>query len=167
MMREKIGRELIRWNATRFGTVFIFLQSFWDRQDKFKQWMVSDDWEKCVWAGKADHDFTYDCLTSKKWWSQMEVVLKAVSPIYSVLRLADLQQKLYSISSFLPKMMKSMAEIRGNLSDNTIQKKSAECIGKKSMQDLSILSMIHLCLQVRAEVINCSIHVVVSCITSY
>jgi len=52
----------------------------------------------------------------------MEVVLKAVSPIYSVLRLADLQQKLYSISSFLPKMMKSMAEIRGNLSDNTIQK---------------------------------------------
>ena len=97
MMREKIGRELIRWNATRFGTVFIFLQSFWDRQDKFKQWMVSDDWEKCVWAGKADHDFTYDCLTSKKWWSQMEVVLKAISPIYSVLRLADQQQKFYSI----------------------------------------------------------------------
>jgi hypothetical protein len=32
-----------------------------------------------------------DCLTSKKWWSQMEVVLKAVSPIFSVLRLADQQ----------------------------------------------------------------------------
>jgi len=42
MMSEKIG-ELIWWNATRFGTFFIFLQSFWDRQDKFKQWMVSDD----------------------------------------------------------------------------------------------------------------------------
>ena len=94
----------------------------------------------------------------------MEVMLKAISPIYFVLRQ---QQKIYSISAFLPKMMKSMAEIRGNLSDNTIQKKSAECIGKKSMQDLCILSMIHLCWQVRAEVINCSIHVVVSCITSY
>uniref|UniRef100_A0A0E0E0N6 Uncharacterized protein n=1 Tax=Oryza meridionalis TaxID=40149 RepID=A0A0E0E0N6_9ORYZ len=31
MMREKIGGELIRWNATRFGIVFIFLQSFWDK----------------------------------------------------------------------------------------------------------------------------------------
>ena len=49
----------------------------------------------------------------------MEVVLKAISPIYSVLRQ---QQKIYSISAFVPKMMKSMAEIRGNLSDNTIQK---------------------------------------------
>jgi len=67
MMREKIGRELIRWNATRFGTVFIFLQSFWDRQDKFKQWMVSNDRENCVWFGRTDHEFTYDCLTSKKW----------------------------------------------------------------------------------------------------
>jgi hypothetical protein len=31
MMREKIGGELIRWNATRFGTVFLFLQSFMDK----------------------------------------------------------------------------------------------------------------------------------------
>jgi hypothetical protein len=36
MMREKIGGELVRWNATRFGTVFIFLQSFFDRKDKFR-----------------------------------------------------------------------------------------------------------------------------------
>jgi hypothetical protein len=28
MMREKIGGELVRWNTTRFGTVFIFLLSF-------------------------------------------------------------------------------------------------------------------------------------------
>jgi hypothetical protein len=28
MMREKIGGELIRWNATRFNIVFIFLLSF-------------------------------------------------------------------------------------------------------------------------------------------
>jgi len=100
-----------------------------------------------VWAGRANYEFTYNCLTSKKWWSQMEVVLKAVSPIYSVLRLADLQQKLYSISSFLPKMMKSMAEIRGNLSDNTIQRICWIGYWKKSTQDLNILSMIHLCLQ--------------------
>ena len=39
-----------------------------------------------------------------------------------LLRLADQQQKFYSISAFIPKMRESMAEIRGNLSDNTIQK---------------------------------------------
>jgi len=79
---------LIQWNATRFGMVFIFLQSFWDRQDKFKQWMVTDDWDG-VWAAQAEQEFTYDCLTSKICWSQMEVVLKGASPIYYVLCLAN------------------------------------------------------------------------------
>lgn len=65
MMREKVGGELVRRNATRFGTVFIFLHSFWDRQDKFKQWTVTDDLDNCVWAGKDTYEFTYDCLTSK------------------------------------------------------------------------------------------------------
>jgi hypothetical protein len=32
MMRDKIGRELVQWNATRFGTVFIFLQSFFGQK---------------------------------------------------------------------------------------------------------------------------------------
>ena len=50
------------------------------------------------------------------------MVLKVVSPIYSVLHLADQQQMFYSISAFIPKMKESMAEIHGNLSDNTIQK---------------------------------------------
>jgi hypothetical protein len=45
MMREKIGGELIQWNATRFGTVFMFLQSFWDRKDMFQAWMISSEWK--------------------------------------------------------------------------------------------------------------------------
>ena len=45
MMREKIGGELIRWNATRFGTIFLLLQSFMDMRDKFEAWMVSSDWK--------------------------------------------------------------------------------------------------------------------------
>jgi hypothetical protein len=34
-MKRRIGGEIVRWNATRFGTVFMFLQSLWDRKDKF------------------------------------------------------------------------------------------------------------------------------------
>ncbi|XP_008644965.2 uncharacterized protein [Zea mays] len=102
-------------NATRFDTVFIFLQSFWDRQDKFMQWMVSDDWKNNAWKDEADHAFTYDCLLNRRWWSDMELVLNAVTPIYTVLRYAD-QQKNATIAGFLPKMMTAMAQIRGNLS---------------------------------------------------
>jgi hypothetical protein len=92
-----------------------------DRKDKFKLWMASVDWENCKWDGEEDHDFTYDCLTKNKWWTDMEKVLKAVSPIYFVLCLAD-QQKSVSISSFLPKMMSAMAKIRANLGDDPINK---------------------------------------------
>jgi hypothetical protein len=76
--------------------------------------MASADWEHCKWAGEEDHDFTYDCLTKNKWWTDMAKVLKAVSLIYYVLCLAD-QQKSVSILSFLPKMMSVMAKIRVNL----------------------------------------------------
>ncbi|XP_062217237.1 uncharacterized protein LOC133917347 [Phragmites australis] len=116
MMREQIGGELVRWNATRFGTVFIFLESFWDRQDKFKAWMVSGEWTNSAWRDEEDHEFTYDCLTNRRWWSDMELVLKAVTPIYYVLRFAD-QQKSASISGFLPKMLKVIDGIHATLSN--------------------------------------------------
>jgi len=64
-MREKIGGELTRWNATRFGTVFLFLQSFWDRKNKFQASMVSNDWANSEWKDDLDYEFTYDCLTSR------------------------------------------------------------------------------------------------------
>ncbi|ONM60653.1 hypothetical protein ZEAMMB73_Zm00001d022455 [Zea mays] len=73
---RKIGGELVRWNTTRFDTIFIFLQSFLDRKDKFKLWMASADWEHCKWAGEEDHDFTYDCLTKNKWWTDMAKINK-------------------------------------------------------------------------------------------
>lgn len=114
MMREKIGGELVRWNATRFGTVFLFLQSFWDRKDKFQAWMVSDEWNKSDWKDELDRDFTYDCLTSRKWWENVELVLKAVTPLYYVLRFAD-QQKNGTISGFIPRMVDAHKEIFAKL----------------------------------------------------
>jgi hypothetical protein len=54
-------------------------------------------------------------LLNRRWWSDMELVLNAVTPIYIVLRYAD-QQKNATIAGILPKMMTTMAQIRGNLS---------------------------------------------------
>jgi hypothetical protein len=41
MMRQAIGGELVRRNATRFGTNYIFLESMFRRKDKFISWMSS------------------------------------------------------------------------------------------------------------------------------
>ena len=114
MMRDKIGGELIRWNATRFGTIFMFLQSFWDRKDKFQAWMISSDWKNNDWKNDDDHLFTTDCLMNRLWWDKMELVLKAVTPIYSVLRYAD-QQKNGTIFGFLPRMLQAQDEINGTV----------------------------------------------------
>jgi hypothetical protein len=115
MMKEKLGGELIKWNATRFGTVFLFLQSLFDRKEKFKLWVASDDWEKCKGAAEDEHGFVYDCVVDKT-WSDMELVLKCVSPLYFILRYAD-QQKNASISGFLEKAVCAIHEICANLSD--------------------------------------------------
>jgi hypothetical protein len=88
-MHDQIGGELVRPNATRFGTVFMFLQSFWDKQDRFKQWMTSDEWKNNTYCKEYNYDYTYDCLTSRFWWEDVEWVLNVVRPIYKVLRYAD------------------------------------------------------------------------------
>jgi hypothetical protein len=71
------------------------------------EWMVSNDWKIRAWKDEEDHAFTYDCLTNRIWWSDMDLVLKAITPIYIVLRYAN-QQKSATIVGFLPKMMTAM-----------------------------------------------------------
>ncbi|XP_062191201.1 uncharacterized protein LOC133894997 [Phragmites australis] len=48
MMKAAIGGELVRWNATRFGTNYLFLDSFLRRKDKFIQWMASSSLDTLV-----------------------------------------------------------------------------------------------------------------------
>lgn len=76
--------------------------------------MVSDEWKNSEWREEEDHAFTYDCLTNRRWWRDMELVLTAVKPIYIVLRFAD-QQRNATISGFLPKMISVLGDIRANL----------------------------------------------------
>jgi hypothetical protein len=41
MMKQAIGREILRWNATRFGTNYMFLESMFHHKDKFMTCMSS------------------------------------------------------------------------------------------------------------------------------
>ena len=88
-MKKKIGGELIRPNATRFGTVFMFLQSFLDKKEYLRAWMVSQDWKDSDWKDDEYYEYTEACLTSSTWWSALKWVVDALKPLYLVLRYAD------------------------------------------------------------------------------
>jgi hypothetical protein len=40
-MKAAIGGELVKWNAIRFGTNYMFLDSMYRKREKFIQWMTS------------------------------------------------------------------------------------------------------------------------------
>ncbi|PWZ05197.1 hypothetical protein Zm00014a_027205 [Zea mays] len=135
MMKEKIGGELVRWNATRvFGT------------DKFQVWMVSSDWKNNDWRDDEDHKFTYDCLIDRIWWEKVEMVLKTVTPLYSVLRFAD-QQKMELFLAFFQKTLSAQAEIFAKLKhDKNVKgdfmKKVNEIIKKRTQYLLNDTLMV-------------------------
>ncbi|ONM55007.1 hypothetical protein ZEAMMB73_Zm00001d020491 [Zea mays] len=121
MMKEKIGGELVRWNST-------------------------SDWKNNDWRDEEDHKFTYDCLIDRIWWEKVEMVLKTVTPLYSMLRFAD-QQKNGTISGFLPKMLSAQAEIFAKLKhDKNVKrdfmKKVNEIIKKRTQYLLSDTLMV-------------------------
>jgi hypothetical protein len=46
MMKNAICGNLVRLNATRFGTNYLFLESFLRRKDRFMQWMTTPQLQK-------------------------------------------------------------------------------------------------------------------------
>ena len=88
-MHEAIGGELVRPNGTRFGTNFMFLQSFCVKQEKFRVWVTSPKWKNSNMVSDPDHDYTYDCLLSRKWWDNVKLVLDLIGPLCTVLQYAD------------------------------------------------------------------------------
>jgi hypothetical protein len=94
MMREAIGGELVKWNATRFGTNYMFLESLHRKRDKFMQWMTSPAFFDSKWAKTAEGRFAQVRLSSIEWWEGMDYIIKTVEPIYRMLRFADQDKKL-------------------------------------------------------------------------
>lgn len=81
-MRRMIGGELIRPNATRFGTVFMFLQSFLDKKDRLQSWMISKQWKENCWKGDEYYEYTQMCLENSTWWRALKWVVDALKPLY-------------------------------------------------------------------------------------
>jgi hypothetical protein len=100
MMRAAIGGELVKWNATHFGTNYMFLESIYHRRDKFMTWMHSPSFLDSHFANTNEGRFAHSCLFSITWWETMHFVLKGVEPLYAFLHFAD-QDKVPNMSEVL------------------------------------------------------------------
>ena len=89
MMREAIGGELVKWNVTRFGTNYMFLESMYRKKDQFMTWLVSPEFRRSRHFKSETGRYIYECITSLQWWANMEYVINDVEPLYMFLRFAD------------------------------------------------------------------------------
>ena len=89
MMRKAIGGELVKWNATRFGTNYMFMESFLRKREKFMQWMGSPEFLQSKWAKSPEGAFAHARLSSMVWWDGLAYIIGTVQPIYKFLRFAD------------------------------------------------------------------------------
>jgi hypothetical protein len=89
MMRDAIGSELVKWNATRFGINYMFLESIYRERDRFMQWMASTEFQHSKWANTEDGRFTQASFASMEWWDALKYIIDTVQPIYKFLRFAD------------------------------------------------------------------------------
>ena len=86
---KKYWGELVKWNATRFGTNYMFLESIMRKKDQFMQWMVTSEFRESRHFKSEMGQYAFQTLTSLDWWNNMKYVLDDVEPLYSFLRFAD------------------------------------------------------------------------------
>jgi hypothetical protein len=89
MMKMAIGGNLVRWNITRFGMNYLFLESFLRRKDRFMQWMATPELQKSGYLDSNAGRYTHVCLSSLTWWDNLKRIVDSVQPLYAFLRFAD------------------------------------------------------------------------------
>ena len=89
MMSKAIGGELVKWNATRFGTNYMFLETFLRKKDQFMAWMVSPKFRNSRHFKSPEGQYAFRSLTALDLWNAMQSVIDDVEPLYIFLRFAD------------------------------------------------------------------------------
>jgi hypothetical protein len=87
MMRDAISEELVKWNATRFGTNYMFLDSIYQKHTSFMQWMASPEFQNSKWMASQAR------LSNMEWWDGLKYIIDTVQPVYKLLRFADRENK--------------------------------------------------------------------------
>ncbi|WVZ69524.1 hypothetical protein U9M48_018297 [Paspalum notatum var. saurae] len=89
IMRQAIGGELVKWNATRFGTNYMFLESMFKKKDQFMAWLISPKFRNTRFFKTEMGRYAFESMTSIEWWNNVEWVINDVEPLYMFLRFAD------------------------------------------------------------------------------
>jgi hypothetical protein len=78
MMKTAIGGNLVRWNATRFGTNYLFLESFLRRKDRFMQWMATPQLQKSGYLDSNAGKYAHTCLSSLSRWDNLKRIVESI-----------------------------------------------------------------------------------------
>jgi hypothetical protein len=79
----------VKWNATSFGTNYMFLESFMRRNDKFMVWFMSPEFRHSSYFLTEMERYAFDNITNVEWWENMQYVLDEVEPLYVFLTFVD------------------------------------------------------------------------------
>jgi hypothetical protein len=89
MMKNAIGENLVRWNATRFGMNYLFLESFLQRKECFMQWMATPALQQSGYLDSNARKYAHAYLSSLPWWENLKRIVDCVQPLYAFLWFAD------------------------------------------------------------------------------
>ncbi|KAM0853137.1 hypothetical protein ACQ4PT_051274 [Festuca glaucescens] len=106
--------DVIVKSAKQIYRVFMFLQSYHEKKNQFRKWMVSDNWKECIWKDDPDYVFAEELLSSNMWWPALEWVLHMLEPLYKALRYADTRKKC-TLSGFKKSMMLAVEDMGSHL----------------------------------------------------
>jgi hypothetical protein len=144
MMRHAIGGELVRWNATRFGTNYMFLESMFRRKDKFMAWMSSPCLIDSKFSSTQEGRYAHSCLSSLTWWDMIQYVLKGVEPLYVFLCFAD-QDKILNMSKVLLRFNMCLGEYESFLHDYPSDLEQYMRVIKPRMGNISNSTFVNTC----------------------
>jgi hypothetical protein len=89
IMKTAIGGNLVRWNATHFGTNYLFLESFLIRKDRFMQCMTTHQLQNSGYLDSNAGKYAHACLSSLSWWDNLKRIMEYVQPLYVFLWFMD------------------------------------------------------------------------------
>jgi hypothetical protein len=73
----------VRWNATRFDTNYMFLESMFHRKYKFMAWMGSSGFLESSFSSTHEGRYAHSYLSNMAWWDTMQYVLTGVETLYA------------------------------------------------------------------------------------
>jgi hypothetical protein len=148
-------RDIVRPGVTRFASVFLTLQSLYEKKDQLRMMSQSEEWEKISYVKKSAKCVQATAtLVKSSFWNGVSLCLRVFESLVNVLRMVDGDTK-PSMLWLYGEILKAKEEIRiavGNVDKNGtgLYKSIIEIVDKKMKKRL-----------------DCPIHMAAYCLNSY